>query len=295
MDKVENIDPYKVLNVPRTYNLEQLKEAYKSMALKVHPDKGGSEYLFNLVTACYKALFRKYKARESDKQYMELKSDFEKHVTSSSQARRNVSLEQGGMDSRFDISKFNHVFQENKSADVTDNGYLDFLRATPEAVDTQNPLKGKKLSNEAFNEHFERATQKQPPSKMIIKYKEPEPLPAKKSVAFTELGIDKIEDFSGDNTSRGDLHYMDLKIAHTTSRIVDPRTVGARPQYKNINDIENDRSKVSYTMSDKEVRYYELKRKKEEEREKQRQAILQNKDNEAAIQFERLHKLMLGR
>ena len=57
----DNIDPYKILNISKNYDLEELKIKYKKIARKVHPDKGGSEQLFNLVTLCYKKLYEEYK------------------------------------------------------------------------------------------------------------------------------------------------------------------------------------------------------------------------------------------
>jgi len=294
MEKKSSVDPYKVLNVPRNYTLEQLKEAYKKMALKVHPDKGGTEYLFKLVTACYRALHKEYLNKQSDKQYHELKAEFSSHAKSEPfESKRNINMD--ASQGRFDLDKFNHVFQENKRPTVVDTGYQEFLQNNTDVVDTSAYLQGKKLSNDAFNKQFDRVTSKQPPSKMLVKYKEPEPLPAKKSVGFTELGVEKMDDFSGENVSSRDLNYMDLKIAHTTSRIVDPKTVGATPQYRNIDDIENARSKISYTLSDEDIRYYENKKNMEAAKEARRQEALLQSDQQAALQFERLHKLMLGR
>jgi len=62
------IDPLKVLGLPKNYTAEMLKESYKRLALKAHPDKGGSEYLFKLLTECYKYLANDLKKRANDKQ-----------------------------------------------------------------------------------------------------------------------------------------------------------------------------------------------------------------------------------
>ena len=52
----DNINPYEILGVSKNYDLDELKQKYKLLAKKVHPDKGGSEQLFKLVTLCYKKL-----------------------------------------------------------------------------------------------------------------------------------------------------------------------------------------------------------------------------------------------
>ena len=88
---------------------------------------------------------------------------------------------------------------------------------------------------------------------------------------------------------------MDVKIAHTTSRIVDPRTVDKRKDYRSVEDLENDRSRISYHMSDKERTLYEKKQLLEKLREEKRKEALMKSDQQAIEQFDKLHRLMLGR
>ena len=57
------IDPYKILEVSKNFTLDELKQQYKKIAIRVHPDKGGSEYMFNMVTDCFKKLMRGFKRR----------------------------------------------------------------------------------------------------------------------------------------------------------------------------------------------------------------------------------------
>lgn len=284
-----NIDPYKILNIHKDYNLEQLKDAYKKMALKVHPDKGGSEYLFKLVTLCYKVLVKEYEKKNSDKQFHELKNLFQKEGKQPATTRVDYDHKPG-----FNIEKFNQIFDDNKLEDFTAIGYSDFLKANS-ANNTENILKGKKINNDSFNRQFEKHTKNMEPSKAVTKYKEPEALLTGKKIAYTELGVDNLDDFSGDNLTQKKLNYMDLKIAHTTSRIVDPNTVEKRPEYSTIDAIKTDRSKISYTMNDQERMYYDQKKLLEEKKERQRIETILKNDSLASAQFERLHKLMLGR
>ena len=43
-------NPYKILEIDREYTPETLKEKYKEMALKYHPDKGGDVEVFQDIT-----------------------------------------------------------------------------------------------------------------------------------------------------------------------------------------------------------------------------------------------------
>ena len=284
----KKIDPYKVLNIQKDFTLEQLKEAFKTMALKVHPDKGGSEYLFKLVTVCYKALVKEYNARISDRQFNELKSEHNRYTANEPKAR---SVDNSSRS--FNLDKFNRIFDENKIESVTDTGYGDFLKSTPAIDEPKRVIK--KFTADSFNSEFERHNKSYEQNKHLVKYREPEPLMASKKIAFTEIGNDSIDDYSGNNITKKNLNYMDLKIAHTTSRIVDPRTVAQRKEYRTVDDYEADRGQISYHLSDEDREYYEKLKRIEAQKEKQRIQNVIRQDQQSAEHFDRLHKLMLGR
>jgi len=279
-----DVDPYKMLGVPKNFTPDQLRNAFKKMALVMHPDKqGGNDYMFKMLTACYKHLVKEYNKRVHDKQFNELKA--------ASQQFKQDYVPIDDPKKSFNINKFNKIFEENQLPDAhKDTGYVDWLK-TGDENQSAPKFKGKFTLN-AFNQQFEKSVAE--PSKHLVKYKEPEPMFAGKKIQYTELGIDKIDDFSADNLSKKQLNYMHLKIAHTTSRIVDPKTVSERKLYKSINDIEADRANVQYHMSDKELEAYQKRKKLEEIREKQRVSNLSAYDQRAFNQFEKVNKLMLG-
>ena len=279
----KKVDPYKVLNISKNFTIEQLREAYKTMALKVHPDKGGSEYLFKLVTLCYKTLAKEYNNRNSDRQYNELKSDY-KTYSSKSTVRIDPN------NSSFNIDRFNKIFDENK---VADNGYGDFLRNTPAVDEPERIIK--KFTQESFNSEFEKHNSNHTQNKHIEKYREPEPLMASKKIAFTEIGQDHIDDYSGDNVSKKNLNFMDIRIAHTTSRIVDPKNVTQRKEYRTVDDFEADRSQISYHLNDEDREYYGKMKSLEDYKEKQRLRNIMKADRESAEKYDRLHKLLLNK
>jgi curved DNA-binding protein CbpA len=281
-----DIDPYKMMGVPKNFTPDQLKAAYKKLALQMHPDKqGGNDYMFKLLTSCYKTLVKDYNKRVQDRQFHELKQESQKYTPQYAPIEDPKKA--------FNIDKFNNIFEQNKLPDqVRDTGYNDWLRSGDSEASNQPKIKGK-FSLSSFNSQFEKATSAQP-SKHVIKYQEPEPLQASKKIQFTELGVDKVDDFSGDNMTKKNLNYMDLKLAHTTERIVDPRTVEQRKAYKNVGDIEADRANVQYNMSDKEKQEYLRKKKLEELREKQRVESLNAYDQRTSQHFERVNRLMLG-
>jgi len=72
-----NITPYEILGLNKNFSWDELKDAYKRQAKLVHPDKGGTEQLFNLVTEAFKKLAYEYKLKEQDKQHYELKKNYQ--------------------------------------------------------------------------------------------------------------------------------------------------------------------------------------------------------------------------
>lgn len=307
------INPLKVLNLPQNFNKEMLRNAYKQMALKSHPDKGGSEYLFKIVTQCYKYLSAELKKREADKQFYELKKEFQNSIerdndkgqnarsssssSSTSRTTRDSSKQRKTETvnnifyngSQFDQEKFNRYFENNKLGDeVYEAGYKEWMekhevKKTPEFRGSFNST--------GFNNHFERHAQVAKDHKQLIKYQEPEALVAVKSLSFTELGQESIDDFSGDNKSIRSLNYMDYKIAHTTSRIVDPNTV-KRQDFRNIQELEKARDNVSYQMTEQELVEMMKRQKLQEKLEAKRQVTQQAYDRRVEQHYERLNGLL---
>jgi hypothetical protein len=50
------IDPLKVLGVPPNATLEQIREAYRAKAKRYHPDKGGEDWVFRILSQSYELL-----------------------------------------------------------------------------------------------------------------------------------------------------------------------------------------------------------------------------------------------
>ena len=279
---VHDVDPYKILNLSKNFTREELRESYKRLALQVHPDRGGTDYMFKLVTYCYKLLCKEYNTRTSDKQYQELKEMFKKEPPPST-----------NNNNKFNIDKFNKVFEENKLDSLHDSGYGDFLKETSAQDEPTKVFNSSKISNETFNKKFEELS-KPSTNKFVAKYREPEALETSKKMNFTILGQDTLDDFSGDNMSRKNLNFMDLKLAHTTSRIVDPQKVKARKNYKSIDEFEADRSALSHQMSEKDRVYYEKMERLEQAKEKARMKKVAEQDEIASAHFQRLHNLLRG-
>ena len=113
-------NPYKILEIDREYTPETLKEKYKEMALKYHPDKGGDVEVFQDITKSYIYLLKKYKENMPDKQIFELKDEFNDF---SKEMKNNKNTLLG--DRNFNLNNFNNAFDQHFTK--TTKGYDDFI------------------------------------------------------------------------------------------------------------------------------------------------------------------------
>jgi curved DNA-binding protein len=60
------MDYYSILGVPRTASQEEIKKAYRKLAMQHHPDKGGSEAKFKEISVAYDTLSNPSKRAEYD-------------------------------------------------------------------------------------------------------------------------------------------------------------------------------------------------------------------------------------
>jgi curved DNA-binding protein CbpA len=280
MDKRnDGIDPYQVLGVSRDFTLQELKTAFKKVAVKVHTDKGGNEYMFNMVTECFKTLMREWKRKHSDKPFQDLKASYKAHE----EAYRGEDTSAG---LGFNLDKFNRLFEENKRPSVTDAGYGTFLTET----NIKEAPKFKGGTKEDFNSHFERHT-KEAADKTITKYREPEPMAPSTKIQYYEMGVQQIDDFSGENNTLKRLNYSDLKVAHTTSRIIDPDKVRYKT-YKDVDELKKDRGSISYELSKKDRERLLKQQEREEQLELERQRAVNKQDDEAEKHYQKMKNLL---
>jgi len=293
-----DVDPYKLFGLTKNFEMDELKQKFKQLALVSHPDRGGSEELFLLVTKCFKTLMKEYNRRVADAQHHELKKAFEASIEKSNFGQsRNTATGNVVNKDGFNLDRFNSIFEQNRINNTTDEGYSGWM--TQNALGDidekpKKPIPKDKFNVDTFNSRFEQvaANKTAQDNKFVVKYKEPEPLVMAKKIQFTELGVDKIDDFSGDNTTKRNLNFMDYKVAHTTSRIVDPRTVQRR-DYKNIGEVEFERDNLSYVPTSEDIQYWEEKKRKEEMAEQRRLQIQAKQDQLYESHYEKLKRLMI--
>jgi hypothetical protein len=249
----KNYDPWEILGLEyNTYDIDKIKKAYKKNALKYHPDKVGKKYedKFQLITQSYIYLLKK------SEEYNDLDIKMNKKVESIiyeddiNDKVENIYISKD----KFDIEQFNKIFDKYKVPNLYDKGYSEIMNNKVPIEDENDNIFGLKFNHDIFNSHFEKKKNKK--SNELIEYKEPIALETSLSnYNNTFLGQDEINDFGSVNS--GGLSYTDYKKAHIDETLlIDVNKVNYK-KYKSVEQLENDRSNISYVMSSKEKEKYD--------------------------------------
>lgn len=281
------MDPYKILKVSKKDSIEKIRNAFKKVARNVHPDKGGTEEMFNIVVEAYREIFKLKKQEESGKNFNELKED-SKRYTTEQRSTRNVHFADQKFDEDFQ-TKFNKIFDDNRLTDVNDEGYGSFMApssAMREDINIDKIVDNQKELHKTFDDQKAMNAE-------LVKYKEPEALCVQsKKLTYDEIGADKIDDYSSDTMQK--LKYTDYMKAHTTNKLIDKSLLKKHETYKNMDDIEKRRSNQSFEINEDDRKVIEQQEMKLKMKEARRQQILRERDEKSRMQFERINKLMLS-
>ena len=117
------------INSNQKYDEKTLKKEFRQLALKYHPDRpGGDTELFEYISDAYILLLEKASMQKADKQFNELKresQDFREKFEKQGYQNKKLKRKPNG---KFDVNKFNKLFQENKVETCEDDGYGDWIK-----------------------------------------------------------------------------------------------------------------------------------------------------------------------
>jgi curved DNA-binding protein CbpA len=293
---IDSINPYEVLNVSKNFTWNELKEAYRKLAINTHPDKqGGNKDLFNIITICFKKLGEELKRREEEKGHHDLKKQSKNYFHKMTNDTIPHPSEVLAPNEKFTTNKFNKNFEKCKLyEEEIEFGYgskMDESTKIREDINIEKLIKKNKIDNESFNELFNKNV---PVNKALIKYREPEPLILAKSLQFTELGGKRPDDYSSSIEKNSSLAYTDYMRAHDGTRLVDPRLMKNVKEFKSVDEYEAYReNKAKRTLSARELKAEELKKIKEKKAEEERLERVKMYDKNIEKSYEKASQLFL--
>ena len=279
----DNIDEQlKVFGLLSNYSMNELKNSYKKLTLQHHPDRGGDVQTFRIITNIFNNLSTKYQERQSDKQFNQLKSDFNKY-TEDREKTINTQIDSD----KFNLEIFNKVYQDNRLKTANDDGYGDWKTTD---TNESNPRTLSKFELNNFNSSFNQQKKKQQ-NHQIIEYNEPKPSNKGTGMNYSEIEDRRISDFSSDLDSN--LKFTDYKQAHSNNNLIDVDKVKIK-KYKNVDDLENERSNISYKMTPEQLEKYNIQKRQEQIEEEQRLHSVRRQDDQYEQHFNKMNKLLLN-
>ena len=280
-----NVDPYRLLQLNKNYTLQQLKDAYRKLALITHPDRpGGSNQKFQIATKAYMTLLEELKKQETNKSHTDLRNESKNYFSNQqNQPRQNIKLDKD----KFDIRMFNKIYDENKLYSTEDDGYEDWMKQTKYDSDDikKNQVFSDKFNLNVFNSVFDKNIQND--KREIVEYKEPQAMNSGGNQCVV-LGQDKISNFSGSSS----IGYTDYREAHSTQRLVNPNTV-QRQNFNSLNEIKAARTNIP-EATPADIERMEQQKAMDMKKEEDRQARLQQNDQRVFDNYNRIHDMMLS-
>lgn len=280
----QQIDPVKLFQLPKNFNLSQLKNAYKKLAIKYHPDRGGSPEYFKLISKAYVLLNNDYEKRQGDKQYDQLKNEYQNYTDKEQKYQSSFNLDPD----KFNLDKFNQLYEENRIAQSNDEGYGDWK--TQDESEEPKQIFNEKFNLNLFNNVFKEDKKKDQYCNQVINYDDPSAFNKGTIMNYTSISDDSVGNYSSDVSAS--LQFTDYKQAHTQTKLINPDSVKYK-QYSSVEDLEKDRERINYQMTEEDAAKYNRRKKKEEvlEQERLNKVKQQNEFNEQY--FNRMNKLMI--
>lgn len=276
---------------------ESLKKAYKRMAVKAHPDKGGSEEMFEAVTRAYAYLSEILRYMRGGKQHSQSTPTAQRNAQEV-QSQRAQEAEQWKhaepirlSAKNLDMNKFNQLFEETHMPDPDSVGYEAWLKDANEASGKSAPMMRGEFNRDVFNRMFqEEAKKSQQAGNQLIVHPGEMALTLNPS-GGTELVAERPSSFTAATGSK--FQYTDLRGAYTTEATISDKVSNVTVSERKLDEYRASRERAPDPLSDTElhgIREFERRQQQQEslrERKKAEQAMLQQQ------YFDRMKRMVI--
>ena len=275
-----------VLNIQEEVALteETLKSAYKKMALRSHPDKGGSEEYFEAVTRAYAYLSEILKFMRGGKR----DANGGKVDSASVQQRRDADTKQwdyGGEPVRLnaknlDMNAFNKLFEQTHMPDPDSDGYGDWLKSADTNAAGSQKFKGE-FNRDVFNRMFEDEARKggKPSTNLIVH-------PGQMALTLNPTsGVDLVgerpDSYTAAPNSR--FQFTDLRGAYTSESTISDKVANVQVGDRNFEQYRASREKAPDPFNQTElhgIRDFESRQAQNDELRERRRAEMHMKNQQ---------------
>ena len=222
---------------------EALKSAYKKMALKAHPDKGGSEEYFEAVTRAYAYLSEILKHMRGGRKDMNGRVDAPTSLSTSrdSEAEKWKHNEPVRLNAKnLDMNAFNKLFEQTHIPDPDSDGYGDWLKNN-DTKTTPGPKFSGQFNRDVFNRMFDDETRKnQRVSNSLVVHPGEMALTLNPTSGVSYVG-ERVESYTAATGSK--FQFTDLRGAYTSESTISDKVANVQVGERNLEQYRASREK----------------------------------------------------
>lgn len=274
---------------------ETLKSSYKRVALKAHPDKGGSEEYFEAVTRAYAYLSEILKHIKGGRKDLNGKVEAPTALSSSRdiEAEKWKHVEPVRLNAKnLDMNAFNKLFEETHIPDPDSDGYGDWLKNADSGKSSSGPKFKGQFNRDVFNKVFEEETRKsisQQSSSLIMH-------PGQMALTLNPTsGVDLVGERPDTYTAapNSKFQFTDLRGAYTTENTISEKVAGVHVGERNFEQYRANREKAPDPFTSNElqgIRDFEMRQKQQDELRERRRADMHVRNQQY---FDRMKQMVI--
>lgn len=282
-----------VLNIQEEVALtdETLKAAYKKMALRAHPDKGGSEEYFEAVTRAYAYLTEILKHMRGGKRDFNgrVEAPTSLNVSRDAEAEKWKHNEPVRLNAKnLDMNAFNKLFEQTHIPDPDSDGYGDWLKSGDSKTSTGPKFSGQ-FNRDVFNRMFDdEARKNQRGSNSLIVHPGEMALTLNPTSGVSYVG-EKVESYTAATGSK--FQFTDLRGAYTSESTISDKVANVQVGERNLEQYRASREKAPDPFSQSElhsIREFESRQKQQDEMRERRRAEMAVRNQNYFDQMKRM-------
>jgi hypothetical protein len=266
---------------------ETLKKAYKKMAIKAHPDKGGSEDYFEAVTRAYAYLseilsFMQGGKRKTQAPVNAAAAD-SMRTTREQDAKQWEHAEPVRLNAKnLDMNAFNKLFEQTHMPDPDSDGYGDWLKGETQQAGPK--FKGE-FNRDVFNRMFDEESKKvRAPSNQLVH-------PGQMALTLNPTsGVDLVgerpDSYTAAPNSR--FQFTDLRGAYTSDNTVTDKVANVTVGERSFDQYRASRERAPEALSANEMQGI----REFESRQQQMDSMRERKMAEMSVRNQNYHDRM---
>jgi curved DNA-binding protein CbpA len=277
-----------VLNIQEEVALteESLKIAYKKMALRSHPDKGGSEEYFEAVTRAYAYLAEILKFMKGGKRDTGARVDAT-HMSQAQQSRDSDAKkwDYGGEPVRLnaknlDMNAFNKLFEQTHMPDPDSDGYGDWLKDSNGGNGGAQKFKGE-FNRDVFNRMFEDEARKGSKQSSALMVHPGQMALTLNPTSGVDLVGERPDTYTAAPNSR--FQFTDLRGAYTSESTISDKVANVAVHDRTFEQYRASREKAPEQFNQSElhsIREFEQRQSAADEMRERRRAEMHMKNQQ---------------